>query len=161
MLRQFVDRAKGAENRGMLFGDSSLTWVNHLDEVVERVPGLKVITLSRDPEELVRSFLAHSNGYTRLRPQDKMHCYTNTKAGWSWFEAYPTVNPDLTPPDAWWVWWELVTEKLSTFRESGKAPVLDLHMLDLNKSEKLTELFDFIGMPEANRVYPDRRKWRY
>lgn len=162
MMRQFQDRAMGALERGVTFGDSSLTWVNHLDEAMDYVPNLRVVALWRDREDLIRSFIAHSRGATRLRPQDRARSFTNSKAGWNWFEAFPTVNPEMTVEEAWGYWWDTVLRKLTEFeKQHPDVPMLHLHVNDLNYHDMLEKLYGFLGIPQKDWRFPDKRKWRY
>jgi len=140
------------------FGDvhsAYLPEVEFIDEMIKK-NGDKVyfVCLERDFEKVVESFYAWTEGkekQNRIVNHWQMHDGTRWKHD-HWDGTFPKFDPRLSKKDA-------IKEYVALYR--GKSSYYDEEMDnfkifktdDLNSTEGLDKIYDFIGITENRRVY--------
>ena len=125
-----MNRTQGSWNVGFI----GASWTPQVVAVRDRLPRCPVICLHRDKQEVIDSF-----GVTLIINSDGMQ---------------PT-GEELLTPEAIADRWEMCELSMAAV----PAPVMHLRTEDLNSDGKLYELFEFVGIPEDDRNYPENRRW--
>ena len=116
----------------------------HLPFFKKRLPHLKIICLHRPCEEVVASFLRR--GIDKLRPSARPY-QKNTK----WVYRLPDIEAH-SHADAVRCYWEMY-EKYMAEMEGA----FHLQTRELNDDGKIAGLFDFLEIPEEDRVFIEDR----
>lgn len=126
-------------------GDVALYWLPHIERLRERLPNLRVISLRRERTATVDSLTRKCPGYTLVRPQDRHH---NPE----WWDLTPSIDaPSIA--EAWSRYYDYNYEQVSAL--SG---VLHVATEALDQDDTLRKIFDFLEIPDADRVLlPERR----
>lgn len=129
-----------------VIGDVSLTHLNKIDWLRDRIPQLKVVCLHRPKEEVAKSWDRWCFG--RALP-NKNFCETDKDIEWH-YRYSPNNNVDAL--DVWREWWdcaENIMEKVDN--------AIHLNTKDLNDDQKLNELFDYLEIRPDDRVFDQMR----
>ncbi len=131
------------ESKSELFGEVQCQLLPHLAELRRRWPDLPIVCMHRAEDEVVKSHI--DNIRPMLRPIDKKGGVT---------EHYPVIDAH-THKQALHFWWRLYEE--ATQGIPGK--VIHLGMSELNDDDRIVNLFDFLGIPENDRVLLEHRRY--
>ena len=128
------------------FGDVNYTYFMHLERITAPV---KWIFLHRDMEDTVNSWLNKLGGMSRCYPKDRPHIQHRY-----WNQFFPQYDFVNNAKEAWEMYWR-------SYESMSKCIPNSFHidMLDLNKDDKLEEMYDFLNMPESWRAFPRERKF--
>lgn len=129
---------------GIIRGEVSCHMLPHIEGLRDPLGSLNVVCLHRDKYDFVES--AEANLKELLRPGDQ-------KRGISG-QLYPVIDA-VDSRQAWEFWWEFVEATMGEIT----PPVFHMQMADLNKDHRLIALYDFLGIPQENRVLPEIRKY--
>lgn len=140
MLRFFKDQS----SKGILAGDVALYWLPHILFLREAMPNMKLIHLYRPKEEVVASFLRRSSD-ERVRPSDtgRRRCLEDN--------MFPTID-GATPQQALGFYWEMYEQWAWSIED-----VYHMSVYDLNGD--LSGLFDYLEIPDQDRVFPTRTRY--
>ena len=120
-----------------LEGHVGALWTGFVPVLRLQFPVLPVICMHRSRDAVVESFMAVQTA--RDLP------WSINIGGYT-----PTVDRDYLAGH--WDWCESVMSRI-------KSPVIHLDVSDLNDDNKLAEVYDFLHIDEARRVYPEKRVW--
>lgn len=133
-----------SQDDGNLHGEVQPHLLPHLSFVREQLPALKVVCLHRPCAEVVASFLRR--GIDKLRPSARPR-QKNTK----WVERLPDIEA-YSYADAVRYYWEMYEKYMAEMKDA-----FHLEMRELNDDAVVTRLFDFLEIPEEDRIYIDNR----
>lgn len=141
---------------GVLTGDVSCTHLPHLGALRDPIRDLKIVCLHRHKDEVVRSFMKRKH-LPPLRPSDREIRMNNlARMGYDPESTllWPVIDA-ASSEQAWGFYWEMAEEIMAGIAD----PVLHLQMRQLNDDFSLEKLFDFLEIPESDRVFPKQRVW--
>lgn len=152
LIRQFRE---SAEN-GILIGDVGCSLVTGIGHFRSSIPKLKVICLHRDKNETVESF--RKFGWQKLRPDDKRawldRCYSsNGHFTATVIKAFPIIDA-INADQACGFYWEFYEALMAKIAE----PVIHIRTEELSQNLTLEKIFDFLEIPNSDRVYVEDRK---
>lgn len=133
---------------GKLVGDVGFYWLPHLEYIKSQLPGIKLIWMQRDKNETVGSFIYGQNKvggdqavYGPLCPMPNKQ-----KASRVWNRFYPLVDAyDLEQSvEFYWEMYNKWAQNLDCYQ---------MNVYDLNSHRKVDGLFDYLEVPESDRVF--------
>jgi hypothetical protein len=131
-------------------GDVAYYYLPYLERLIEMIPDLKVVCLERDRQEVIDSYMQKTQGWN--------HWYEHDGKAWAydpfWDATYPKY-PIAYKPDAIGAYWD---EYHDTIRHTADQHPVNVRVMGtetLNTRAGQDTLFDFIGISEDHRRYPD------
>jgi len=151
MIKDFRTLAK----RGILCGDVSQPTIKHIGNLRASFTDMPVVCMHRDKASTVASFVEYGTHY--IRPQDKKKWAdgsmgNNLRA--NAMKCFPLIDA-ISPEQAYGFYWEFY----EALMEKVAPPVFHMEMDALNSDTQLSRLFDFLSIPESDRVYIEQRKF--
>lgn len=147
-IRRMIRSFKSNGKRGILAGDIALYWLPHVEYIRKQLKDIKLICMHRNKKETVQSFLNKSNVADRLRP--------NKKTGQRIIlgdNMFPTLDGyDIKQSLSFY--WEMY--------EKWSRSIKDIYHMDvyqLNDKKVLISLFDYLEIPEKDRVFPSKTRY--
>jgi len=138
--------------QGQLVGDTAFYYLNYIEFFDNHLNNLKVVHIWRDKEEVVESFMRKTekgnilrNHWHSSKRKDKI--YEDS----IWDIAFPDLDYTTTKREAIAEYWELYMNRVRNLKT--KNEIFWIYVYDLNKKEKQKELFDYLEIPEKDRVY--------
>lgn len=148
---------RASSKSGVLWGEVGQAVGPHVENIRSSVRGTKVVCLHRDKQETVQSFMDFKSYL--IRPSDKRHwaersSMDNMSDRALFHKRFPLIDA-WTVSQSYEFYWE-VYEKLM---EKIRDPVLHMNVEELNSDNRLVELFDFLEIPEVDRVFVKKRRY--
>ena len=152
--RMIIEMRKVARS-GVLCGDTSSAYLPNIGHLRDSFKDMPVVCLHRDKESTVESFMDY--GLRCIRPGDKQgwvdRCMgPNVRAKAQ--GCFPIIDA-ATHHQAFGFYWEFCEALMEKIPE----PVCHLDINDLNDDAKLHMLFDFLSIPECDRLYMEERRF--
>lgn len=145
-LRGLVQWLKKESNKDRLPGSVARYWLPHITYLRKKVPELKLICLHRDKEGTVKSWMqwkaAAKGPKDRLRPKRK-HLY----------DVFPIIDAH-TIQQSYEFYWEMYEEWSHSIEG-----VYHIDMLELNDKTKVEAIFDYLEIPEQDRVFLEKTRY--
>jgi hypothetical protein len=146
-----------ASEADLMLGDVGQSLISHLPELRSSIHALKVICIHRDKQGTVDSFTRY--GWQKLRPGDKRRwidkCYhSDGDYRVRSSRAFPVID-GITADQACGFYWEMYESMMRRIRQ----PVLHIQMEELNDDARLNAVFEFLEIPERDRVFIEKRKF--
>ena len=154
-MGKLLKHLKTKAMQGILCGEVGQQLIPHVARIREVVPELKVVTMHRDRHKVVESFLAVTNELSSVRPADReliLSMFPDTHAK---NLPYVPIIDGCNPTQAWSFYWKMCEGIMGKMDE----PVFRISTDHLNNDESLGQLMDFLEIPPADRVLPERRCW--
>ena len=149
-LTEWCQMAQAKAEEGVLVGEVQLYMLPHIMFLRQRIPQLKVVHLHRDKQATVNSHVQKLK--PMFRPFDKAKYYRD---GSPWAGRYPLIDA-ASSEQAYEFWWEMYEALGNTLTD----PVFHINMEDLNNDDEIRQLFDFLEIPEEDRIIPEQRNWK-
>lgn len=126
-------------------GDVAFSYLPHIPALFRSIPDLKVLCLKRDLNETVESFLNWRHKENRFLLGDRNeHLYPN-------FPKY--AIPDRQKATEYY-WLEYYRTAEEYEKEYNNFEIFPIDTLNTRKGQK--EIFDYIELPNRNRVYMEK-----
>ena len=132
-------------------GDVAYYWLPYISRILADYHDAKFICLYRDKESMVRSFINHTPGRNYWTKPDSIHQTLNKWERRVTDLSFPQYNANK--PDALGEYWEEYQERTTTWAGLCPNNFKTWPMEILNTREGLSEIFDFIGILERDRIY--------
>jgi hypothetical protein len=149
ILKELVEDIKKYGEEGVLRGEVQCQLLSHVPWLRMHLPDLKIVAIHRDKTATVKSHM--NNLRPMFRPFDKIKNYGPDSI---WPGRYPLIDA-ANAEQAYEFWWEFY-ERLS---RDIVGPVLHLDIEEVNDSAGVVKLFDFLEIPEEDRVFTEVRNW--
>jgi hypothetical protein len=131
-------------------GDVAYYYLPYLKRLIETIPGLKVVCLKRDRQEVIDSYMRQTQGWN--------HWYEHDGQLWAhdpfWDVTYPKY-PIAHKPDAIGAYWDEYYGTIQHIADQHPGNVQLMDTETLNTRAGQDTIFDFIGISEAHRHYLD------
>jgi len=140
---------------GVLVGESSQACGPHVSNLRSAFSGLKVVCLHRDQESTVESFM--NSLPPMLRPGDKMKWIDGAMGDTTQARAskcFPLIDAN-NARQACGFYWEMYESLMSQITD----PVFHIGVEELNDDSRLSEMFEFLGIPADDIVFLEKRKF--
>jgi hypothetical protein len=143
--------------KGILWGEADICTARHIGTMRSSVRDLKAVCLHRNKEDTVESYMKH--GSRMLRPQDRQKWLDGCRGGEddirsNAVKCYPMIDA-FTTRQAFEFYWEYYEAMVATIAE----PIIHLDVEDLNDDDCIKDLFDFLEIPDDDRVFIEKRKF--
>lgn len=138
---------KRESNKGLLPGSVARYWLPHISCLRKKVPELKLICLHRNKEDTVKSWMKWKAApgkppRDRLRP-GRRHMY----------DVFPIIDAH-TIQQSYEFYWEMYEEWSRSIKN-----VYHVDMLDLNDKTKVADIFDYLEVPEQDKVFLEKTRY--
>lgn len=148
-LEKLIEHLNEISSKGITVGEVSLTFLPRLEYICTKISNVKLVHIWRDKEEVVDSFM-RSHRESRLDPGNE-HVGTDPTPG-SW-GIFPIID-GYNKRQQYEFYWEMYERWAKEFPNAYQ-----LNVNSLNSREEMNKLFDFLGIPEENRVWSERTYW--
>jgi len=146
IAHRFLNALKKKENNGFICGDISLTWTFHIDAIKWIEPNIKIICMHRPKKNVVESWMRWTYGGHNVfgRPFER---YVPPKYFIQWGKGR-TRSPEESDRIYWEFYWDYCESIMSRIPNS-----YHVHLNDMNSKKYIKEIFDYLEIPESNRIY--------
>lgn len=148
-IRRMANTFRRYIEEDILVGDVALYWLPHIGSIRAHFPNIKLVHIFRNKEEVANSFLRKSDPPAdRLRPERKTG--QRVRLG---DHMFPTIDGfDLR--QSYEFYWEMYQKWAKSI-----SNVYHLDVYQLNNKKALVKLFDYLEIPERDRVFPERTRF--
>jgi hypothetical protein len=153
VLGDLTKRMREAGKNGVLFGEVGQSVAPSIAWLRDSFPGMPVVCLHRDKAGTVKSFLNHGLDVRPTNKRNTMDRARNDRMSRQ-VHCVPTIDA-YSNEQAIGFYWEFYEAIMAGI----KPPVFHINMLDLNDNDCLSALFEFLGIPEEDRVYIEKRQF--
>lgn len=153
----FLDRIKYfSQASSRLIGDVASFYLPYLERFIHWFPWIKIISLERDRQEVIHSFMVKTLGYNHWEIHDGTHWIKNPH----WDESYPKYEID-DKAKAIGAYWDEYHKKVNDIAQKYPNNVKILGVDVLNTMEGQKKIFDFLEIQEKSRVYKDACRYNF
>lgn len=120
------------------FGDVSFYYLNYLEEILREFPDAKIVSIKRDPDSTVASYMKWTEG--------RNHWKEHTGIRWRkcvWDDCYPKY--ELDKKESIQQYWKDYYLKVDELSKKYPSNFFHLNMEDLNSEKRVEDLLDFCG----------------
>ena len=147
-------------------GVVALSHINVVDMLEYRLKNLKLVHIWRDQNEVAESFCREHGGISRVLPRDYNKAVTNSrthtfKSKLNLLAGHPDIFPKIVAEncfESYSLYWDEYMDRVNKIK--SKFYIYELNVNELNDDSQLTKLFDYLEIPNKDRVYPKIRKYR-
>ncbi len=133
---------------GLLVGDVALYYLNYLEFFLRRLPNLKIVHIHREKALVVESFMTRTLGRNHWMTSDP-----EAEKDERWDSCFPKFEKATSKEEAISRYYNDYLERVTEITSKYPSVTLDIDVQRLNRDNQQRLLFDFLEIPEANRVH--------